>query len=163
MEAYAYFVLAAVLVLTGLAGTVLPAIPGAILVFAGLFLAAWAEGFAYVGPVALTIIGVLGALMFAMDFFASLLGARRHGASPKALAGATLGSLVGLLFGIPGLILGPFVGAVAGEYWATRGLRQAGKVGFGTWVGLLLGTVVKVVLAFLMIATYFAFRSLAGV
>jgi uncharacterized protein YqgC (DUF456 family) len=161
MEAYAYLVLAALFVLTGLAGTVIPVIPGAILIFAGLFLAAWAEGFAYAGPVALTIIGILGALMFVMDFMASTLGAQRLGASPKALAGATLGALAGMLFGIPGLILGPFVGAVAGEYWATRGLRQSARVGFGTWIGLLLGAVVKVILGFLMVATYFAFRSLA--
>lgn len=161
MEAYAYFILAALLVGIGLAGLVLPAIPGALLIFAGLFLAAWAEGFTTVGVVALSIIGVLGALAFATDFAASMLGARRLGASPKALLGATLGSLVGLLFGIPGLILGPFVGAVAGEFWARGGLAQAGKVGFGTWLGLLLGTVVKVVLGFLMVATYFAFRSFA--
>ena len=160
MEAYAYFVLAALLVLTGLAGTVLPAIPGALFIFAGLFLAAWAEGFAYVGPVGLTIIGVLGALMFVADFTSQVVGARRVGASPKALAGAALGGFVGLLFGIPGLILGPFVGAVAGEYWARGGLAQAGRVGLGTWIGLLLGTVVKVVLGFLMVATYFAFRTM---
>ena len=161
MEAYAYFVLAALLVVTGLAGTVLPVIPGAVLIFGGLFLAAWAEGFAYAGPVALTIIGLLGALMFAADFVGSLAGAKRVGASPRALAGAALGGLVGIFLGIPGLVLGPFVGAVAGEYWATRGLRQAGRVGFGTWVGMLLGAVAKVVLAFLMIATYAAFRMLA--
>lgn len=158
MEAYAYFVLAAGLVLTGLAGTVLPVVPAAILIFAGLFLAAWAEGFAYAGPVALSIIGFLGALMFAVDFLASTFGAKRVGASPWALAGATLGALVGMFLGIPGLLLGPFVGAVAGELWARRGLAQAARAGFGTWIGLVLGSVAKVVLGLLMVAVYAAVR-----
>ncbi len=160
MDSTLYFVLAGLLVLAGLAGTILPIIPGTLLVFAGLFLAAWAEGFASVGAVGLTIIGVLALLSFAVDFLASLLGARRVGASPLALLGAAIGGLVGIFLGIPGLLLGPFVGAVAGEYIALGRIAQAGKVGFGTWIGLLLGAVAKVVLAFLMIGTFFAFRLL---
>jgi len=152
-----YYLLAAVLVGIGLAGTVLPAIPGALLVFAGLFVAAWAEGFARVGAVGLTIIGVLGALAFAADLLGSLLGAKRVGASPLALAGATAGGLVGFFFGLAGLILGPFVGAVGGELLARRNLGQAGRVGLGTWLGLVAGAVLKVVLAFMMIATFVAF------
>src|SRR6185436_8484229 len=102
--------LSAVLVLLGLAGTVLPLLPGALLVFAGLFLAAWAEGFTRVGPWGLGIIAALGLLSLLADFLASLLGARRAGASPQALFGATVGALVGLFFGFAGLILGPFAG-----------------------------------------------------
>ena len=149
--------LAAVLVLLGLAGLVLPVLPGIVLVFGGLLLAAWSEGFARVGPWGLGIIGVLAALAFAADFLASLVGARKAGASPLALFGAAAGALVGLLFGVVGLILGPFIGAVAGELVARRDLVRAGKVGVATWIGLVLGAVTKVVIAFLMIATYFAF------
>jgi uncharacterized protein len=162
MEPTLYFVLAAVLVLVGLAGTVLPAIPGALFVFAGLFLAAWADGFAHVGAVGLTIIGVLGALAFVADFVASLLGAKRVGASPLALAGAALGGLVGLLLGLPGLILGPFVGAVGGEFLARGRWAQAGKVGLGTWLGLVAAAILKLILAFMMIATFFAFWLVMG-
>ncbi|WP_246212089.1 DUF456 domain-containing protein [Usitatibacter palustris] len=135
----------------------MPLLPGILLVFAGLFLAAWTEDFARVGAVGLSIIGLLAALSFLVDFLGSLLGAKRAGASPLALVGATIGALVGLFFGIAGLILGPFVGAVAGEYIARRKLDQAGKVGLGTWLGLLFAAVAKVVIAFLMIATFFAF------
>ncbi len=157
MEPTLWYVLAAVLVVVGLAGTVLPVIPGALLIFAGLFIAAWADGFTHVGLVGLTIIGVLGALSIVADFFGTILGAKRVGASAQALVGAALGGLVGLLFGIPGLILGPFVGAVAGELIATRKMMLAGKVGLGTWVGLLVASVLKVVIACLMISTFAAF------
>ena len=162
MEPTLYYLLAAALVIVGLAGTVLPVIPGAALVFAGLFVAAWADGFARVGTAALVIIGVLGALSFVADFVASLLGAQRVGASPQALVGAALGGGIGLFLGLPGLILGPFVGAVAGELLARGGLAQAGKVGLGTWLGLLAAAVLKVVIAFMMIATFLAFYILNG-
>lgn len=154
------YVLAAVLVLLGLAGTILPLLPGVVLVFAGLLVAAWADGFAHVGPWGLAGIGALAALSFLVDFLSSLFGARRAGASPLALFGAGLGALVGLFFGLPGLVLGPLVGAVAGEFLARRELVQAGKVGLGTWLGMVLGAVTKVIIAFLMIATFFAFYAL---
>jgi len=160
MDPTLYYLLAIVLVIVGLAGTVLPVIPGTLLVFAGLFLAAWADGFARVGVMALVIIGVLGALAFVADFVASMLGAKRVGASPLALFGAALGGALGLFFGPAGVILGPFVGAVGGELIARGRLRQAGKVGLGTWLGLAAAAVLKVIIAFMMIATFLAFYML---
>ena len=157
MDPSVYLVIAAVLVLAGLIGTVMPVLPGVLLVFGGLFLAAWAGHFSRVGVVALTVIGALALLAFAVDFFASVLGARRVGASPKALAGAALGGFVGIFLGLPGLLLGPFVGAVLGELWARGGFSQAAKVGIGTWLGLLFAAVAKLVIAFLMIGTFAAF------
>lgn len=155
MQPLLLYLLAGVLVIVGLAGTILPVIPGALLVFGGLFLAAWADGFAHVGWIPLTLIGTLGLLSWVADFVASLLGAKRVGASPLALLGATIGGIAGIFLGIPGLILGPFIGAVAGELLARGGLRKAGKVGLGTWLGLLAAAVAKVALAFMMIATFF--------
>ena len=157
MEPTLLYLAATALVIIGLLGTVLPVIPGTLLVFAGLFLAAYADGFARVGTVALVIIGVLAALAFVADFVSTLLGAKRVGASPQALVGATLGGLVGLFLGLPGMVLGPFVGAVGGELLARRKLAQAGKVGLGTWLGLVAAAVLKVVIAFMMIATFVAF------
>lgn len=162
MEPTLLYLLAVVLLIVGLAGTVMPVIPGALLVFAGLFVAAWADGFTRVGTVALVIIGALGVLSFVADFFASLLGAKRVGASPLALFGAALGGGVGLLFGLAGMILGPFVGAVAGELLARGRIAQAGKVGIGTWLGLAAAAVLKVIIAFMMIATFLAFYILNG-
>ncbi len=157
MDPTLFYVAAAALVVVGLLGTVLPVIPGALLIFIGLLLAAWADGFARVGAVGLSIIGALGLASWGADLTATVLGARRVGASPLALALATVGGLVGLFFGLAGLILGPFVGAVAGELVARRNLRQAGKVGVGTWLSLAAAAIVKVVLAFMMIATFLAF------
>lgn len=153
-------ILAALLVLVGLAGIVLPLLPGTLLILAGLVLAAWAEDFAHVGPWGLGVIGALAALSLVVDLVASLLGARRAGASALALYGAAAGALVGLFFGIAGLILGPFAGAVAGEFIARRELLRAGKVGFGTWLGLVLGAVTKLVIAFMMIGAFGAFYML---
>jgi uncharacterized protein YqgC (DUF456 family) len=149
--------LAILLVLAGLAGTVLPVLPGAILVFAGLFVAAWADDFARVGFGGLAIIAALGLISMGVDFLGSVLGAKRVGASPQALAGAAIGAVVGIFFGIPGIVLGPFVGAVLGELLARGGLVRAGKVGLGTSLGLLLAAIAKLVLAFAMIAVFFAF------
>jgi hypothetical protein len=162
MDPNAYLALAALLVLVGVLGTVLPILPGVLLVFGGLFLAAWAEDFTRVGMVGLIIIGVLAALGFVADFVASLLGAKRVGASPKALVGATIGGVIGIFFGIPGILLGPFLGAALGEYWARGGLAQAGKVGVGTWLGLLAAAIAKVVIAFAMIGTFLVFYLFNG-
>ena len=151
-------VIAAILVLAGVLGTVLPVLPGALLVFAGLFLAAWAQDFTRVGPWGLAIIGALMALSFAVDFIASMLGAKRVGASPKALIGAAIGGLAGVFFGLPGILLGPFIGAVLGELIARGGFAQAARVGVGTWLGLLVAAVAKLVIAFLMIGTFAAFQ-----
>jgi uncharacterized protein YqgC (DUF456 family) len=160
MEPTIYYALAVLLVVIGLVGTVLPVLPGTLLVFAGLFIAAWADHFAHVGVAGLAIIALLGVLAFVADFVASLMGAKRVGASPQALAGAAVGGLVGFFFGIPGMIVGPFAGAVGGELLAKGRLAQAGRVGLGTWLGLVAAAVLKVVLAFMMIATFVAFYML---
>ena len=144
----------ALLVVAGIVGTVMPAIPGAPLVFVGLLVAAWAEGFQKVGWFTLSILALLTLLSFVVDFFAASLGTRRVGASWAALFCAAVGAIVGLFFGLPGFILGPFVGAVAGEYAARRNLRQAGKVGLGTWIGMLLGIAGKLTLVFAMVGIF---------
>ncbi|HEX7914652.1 DUF456 domain-containing protein, partial [Rudaea sp.] len=135
-----YFVLSAVLILVGLAGTVIPALPGVPLVFAGMLLAAWTDHFQHVGVFTLIVLGVLSLLALAIDFVASLLGAKRVGASPHAIWGAMIGTVVGLFFSLPGLIFGPFLGAVAGELLVGSQLSRATHVGVGTWLGLLFGT-----------------------
>lgn len=148
------WVLALVLVLAGLAGTFLPALPGAPLVFAGFLLAAWIDGFQKVGWITLTVLAILMLLTFAIEFAAASMGAKRVGASKLAVAGAAVGTLVGIFFGIPGLLLGPFLGAVAGEYLSRRNWQQAGRVGIGTWVGILLGTAGKLAVIFAMVGLF---------
>jgi uncharacterized protein YqgC (DUF456 family) len=155
METDAILMLLAVaLVLVGVVGTVLPALPGAPLVFLGLLLAAWVDHFEKVGWFTLTVLAVLTALTFVVDFMAASLGAKRVGASWAALAGAALGMVVGLFFSIPGLILGPFAGAVLGEYLARKDWAQARRVGLGTWLGMLLGIAGKLALIFTMVGIF---------
>lgn len=146
--------LGVLLVVVGIAGTVMPAIPGVPLVFVGLLVAAWADHFQKVGWFTLSILGVLTVFSFVLDFVATSLGAKRVGASWLALALSVVGAIVGLFFSIPGLILGPFVGAFAGEYIARRDWRQARRVGFGTWLGMLLAIAGKLALIFTMVGIF---------
>ncbi len=148
------WVLAILLVLAGLAGTILPALPGAPLVFLGLLVAAWIDHFQKVGWITLTILFLLVLLTFAIELGAAGLGAKRVGASKMAVAGAAVGMVVGLFLGIPGLVFGPFVGAVLGEYASRRDLRQAGKVGIGTWIGMILGAAGKLAVIFAMVGVF---------
>ena len=149
-----YYLLAAVLVVIGIAGVILPALPGLPVVFAGMVLAAWAGGFEEVGWVTLVVLGLLTLLSIAVDIFATLVGAKRVGASRKALAGAVIGTVVGMFFGPLGLFAGPFAGALLGELWHGRVLGQAARVGLGTWLGIVLGTVLKLGLAFTMLGLF---------
>ncbi|WP_281784001.1 DUF456 domain-containing protein [Sinimarinibacterium flocculans] len=142
------------LVALGIAGAVLPALPGVPMVFAGLWLGAWIDGYARIGTGTLIVLGVLTALSLLIDFVASALGAKRVGASPKAVTGAVLGSLVGLFFGLPGIILGPFIGAVLGELATQRNFDQATRVGIATWMGLLFGTIAKLVTSLVMVGIF---------
>ncbi|MDP9122111.1 MAG: DUF456 domain-containing protein [Acidobacteriota bacterium] len=146
--------LAILLVLLGLVGTVVPAIPGVPLVFLGLLMAAWADGFHKVGWITLSLLGVLTLLSFAIELWAVHRGTRRFGASPLAVAGALLGALGGLFFSLPGLLLGPFVGAFAGELLARRGWKQAGRAGLGTWLGMMIGVAVRLALVFAMLGLF---------
>ena len=148
------WLLAVLLVLAGIAGTVLPILPGAPLVFLGLLCAAWADHFQKVGWFTLTILAILTLLSFGVEFLAKTYGARRVGASWLAIGGAIVGTIVGLFFSIPGLIFGPFLGAAAGEWLAVRNLRQAGKVGFGTWLGMILGIAGQLALIFAMVGIF---------
>ncbi|WP_024891074.1 DUF456 domain-containing protein [Luteimonas huabeiensis] len=153
------YALAAVLVIVGLLGTILPALPGIPLVFAGLLLAAWVDGFVHVGPLTLALLALLTVLSFLVDFWATAMGAKRVGASRKALAGAVIGTFVGIFFGIPGIFVGPFAGAMAGELLHRRrldapALGEATRVGLGTWIGVAVAVALKLMLAFAMIGVF---------
>jgi uncharacterized protein YqgC (DUF456 family) len=152
----ALWVAAIALILIGVAGTILPAIPGVPLVFAGILLAAWIDDFARIPVWLVVVLGALTAIAWTVDYFAAMAGARRVGASRLAIVGAAIGTLAGIFTGLWGLVFMPLIGAAAGEYVAQRDLRRAGKVGIATWVGLLVGTAVKVAIVFAMIGVFVA-------
>lgn len=148
------YLLAALLVVVGIAGIALPALPGIPLVFLGLLLAAWADGFVHVGWPTLLVLALLTVLSFVVDILATVVGAKRVGASRKALWGTFVGSIAGLFFMPIGLFLGPLVGALVGEYWHTRELGRSTRVGLSTWLGILLGLALKLALVVAMLGLF---------
>jgi len=148
------WVAAIALIAIGVAGTILPAIPGVGLVFLGMLLAAWIDDFARIPLWLVVIFAILTAVAWAIDYLAAAAGAKRAGASKLAVLGAMIGTVAGIFMGFVGLLFMPLVGAAVGEYIAQRDLRRAGNVGVATWLGLLVGTAVKVAIVFAMIGAF---------
>ncbi len=146
------YALAAMLILVGLAGAIVPAVPGIPLIFGGIWLTAAVDHYRHLGPGWLVGIAVIGTIGLTADLLAGALGAKRVGASQQAVWGAFAGTLIGLMFGLPGLLLGPFVGAVLGELAAGRSALRSAHVGMGAWLGLIFGTLIKLVASLMMVA-----------
>jgi uncharacterized protein YqgC (DUF456 family) len=154
----AYWLLATALVVTGLFGLVLPGLPGAPLIFLGLLLAAWAESFQYVGLWTLVALAIMALITYGIDLWATMFGAKKFGASKRAVIGALIGTVAGLFLGLPGVLFGPFIGAVIGELSARRDLQQATRSGVGATIGLVLGAALKLALALAMIGIFLVAR-----
>lgn len=154
MAPTALWILAIALMFIGVLGIVLPALPGVPLMFAGMVVAAAIDDFQRIGWITLTVLGVLTVLAVVVDFLAAVTGVKHAGASRRAIWGALIGTVVGLFFGIPGLIFGPFIGALAGELSVHGRMDQAGRVGIATWLGLIFGTLAKIAIAFAMIGIF---------
>lgn len=144
----------ALLILTGLLGVVLPVLPGVPVMYLGMLLVAWSDGFERIGFWTLLALALLTGLSILADLLSSILGAQRVGASRLALIGATLGALIGLFFGLPGVVLGPFIGAFSGELLHSRRGGLATKVGVATWIGLVLGAIAKLCIALMMLGLF---------
>lgn len=157
---FALLLLSIVLVIAGMLGIVLPALPGAPLIFAGLLLAAWTEDFAHVGLWTMVVLALLAILSYAVDFWATMFGAKKFGASRRAVIGAVLGLLVGVFLGFVGVIFGPFIGAVVGELSARRNLEQAARAGIGATIGVVLGAALKIALGLAMVGIFAVARFL---
>lgn len=150
------WILSVLLIVAGIAGTVLPVLPGTGLILAGMVLAAWIDDFTRIGGFTLALLVVLAVVAWLMDYVAGLMGAKKAGASKLALLGAAIGTVAGLLMGLVGVLFMPLVGAAIGEYIARRDERRALHVGMATWIGLLIGMVAKVGIAFVMVGVFVA-------
>jgi|ERR1700676_2508441 uncharacterized protein YqgC (DUF456 family) len=155
MDTFLY-VIAAALIVAGLIAAIVPALPGIPLIFAGIWLIAGLDHYHHLGLWWLLGIALIGAIGLTLDLLAGALGAKRAGASPRAVSGALVGTIVGLFFGLPGLLLGPFMGAVLGELTAGNSILRSTHVGVGTWIGLIFGTIVKMVSSMTMVALFAA-------
>jgi uncharacterized protein YqgC (DUF456 family) len=148
------WIVAVALIGVGLAGTVLPALPGTALVFAGILLAAWIDAFERISGITVLVCGLLTLLAWGTDYASAMLGAKRAGASRLAVVGAALGTVAGVFTGFVGLLFMPLVGAAVGEYVADRNAARAAHVGLWTWIGLMVGTVAKLALTFVMVGLF---------
>lgn len=158
MDSLLLFTLGAILIVIGLVGMLLPIIPGPPILFFGLLLAAWADDFEYVGFWSMVLLGIIATLTYLLDFLAGVFGVKRFGASPRAMFGAAAGTLLGLFFGLPGVLIGPFAGACIGELTTTRNVTAAGRAGLGATVGLAIGAAVKLAMAFTMLGIFAVVR-----
>jgi uncharacterized protein YqgC (DUF456 family) len=148
------YAIGAVLIVAGLAGAIIPALPAIPVIFAGIWLMAGVDHYRHVGPWWLAGIAGLGAVGLSLDVLAGALGAKRMGASRRAVWGALAGTLIGLAFGLPGMLLGPFLGALLGELSAGESVLRSTHVGVGTWMGWLFGTLIKLVCSVMMVALF---------
>lgn len=148
------WILAIALMAVGLLGTVLPALPGVILVLAGVIVGAWIDDFTRVPVWVVALLVVIAVIAWITDYVATVLGAKKAGASKLALVGAAVGTILGLLMGLIGVLFMPLVGAAVGQYLSEKNSKNAAKVGIATWIGLLVGTVVKLALVFAMLGIF---------
>jgi len=148
------YLVAAALMVVGLVGTIVPSLPGIPLIFGGIWLIAAVDRYHHLGLWWLLGIAVVGAIGLTLDLLAGALGAKRVGASKQAVWGALVGTVIGLFFGLPGLLLGPFVGAALGELAAGNSILRSTNVGVSAWLGIIFGTIIKLVSSLIMVALF---------
>lgn len=148
--------IAVLMIVAGVVGTVLPMLPGPLLVFAGLLLGAWIDGFAQVSIATVVALGVLTVLSWLVDYLSGVMGAQKVGATRHAIVGAAIGTVLGIFTGLWGLLFMPLAGAAIGEYLAIRDHVRATRVGIATWIGMMIGAVLKIAITFLMIGVFVA-------
>jgi uncharacterized protein len=148
--------IAALLVMAaGLAGTILPFLPGIPLIYAGYVIYGLGTGWRDYGGKTMLVWGAVVLVSIALDYYAGILGAKKYGASASGIWGSVLGGILGLVFlGFIGLLAGTFMGAAAGELLSGKSSRSAWRAGWGTFVGFLAGTLFKIVLGVVMIGAF---------
>ena len=148
---YGLYGVAFLLIFVGVAGTIVPALPGIPMIFAGAWLIGYMEDYQYFGWGTLIALGVLTVISLIIDWVSQTMGAQKAGATKLGLSGAFLGTIIGIPFGLVGIFLFPVFGAFIGEMIGHRDMRKAGKVSWATWIGMIAGIAAKLAIAFIMI------------
>lgn len=148
------WLLATTLIIIGIAGTVVPALPGVLFVFAGILLGAWIDDFTVISVGSVIACGVIGIIAWVLEYVAGILGARRVGASRAAIVGSLIGTIAGIFSGLWGLLFMPLLGAAIGQYMVDSSLIRAQHVGIATWLGMVAGMLAKIALSFLMVGIF---------
>ncbi len=144
-----------IIMLFGLAGTIVPLVPGLPLIFGTALLYGLLTDFARIGAGPLVALALIAVVVQGCDYLAGAWGARKFGGGKWGIVGAMAGGLVGtILFSIPGLVLGTAIGATAGELAGGRKFEQSARAGLGTLVGFLAGTLVRVCAGVVMIGVF---------
>ena len=144
-------ILCSVLLIAGLAGIILPILPGVPLAWLGFFIYAIGTGFDRISITTTVVFSVLMVLTLVLDLVAPMLGASKYKASKLGILGSFIGLLAGIIvFGFWGIILGPFIGALLGELVARKQPKQAFKSAFGTLLGFLAGSLIKIIVVLTM-------------
>ena len=150
------WLLSATLIVIGVIGTVLPALPGVVFVFAGILLGAWIDDFTVVSIGTVVACGVITLIAWGVEYVAGIMGAKKVGASRQAVIGSLIGTVAGVFSGLWGLLFMPLASAAIGQYIYDRDLIRAGNVGIATWLGMVAGMLAKIALSFLMIGIFVA-------
>jgi uncharacterized protein len=155
MSHFLFLVLSLLIMIVGLAGTLLPVVPGIPLIYFGYVIYGLASHWTDYGQNAMIFWGIVTILMVALDYYAGALGAKKYGASAAGIWGSIIGGILGVVFlSFIGLLIGPFLGAVAGELLAGKSRSEAWRSGWGAFVGFLAGSLVKIVVGISMIGTF---------
>ncbi len=149
-------ILSTILVLVGFAGTFLPMLPGLPLVYGGFLLWGIAGHWQDYSLSTALVLGVVTVVVTMLDYWAGVVGAKKYGASAAGIWGAIIGGIFGMIFfSVVGLIAGPLVGAVAGELISGKSQRHAWRAGWGTFVGFLAGSFIRIVTGIIMTGLFF--------
>ncbi len=155
--------LALLVMCLGLAGSILPGLPSTPLVLLAAIGHKLYFGETGVGWIVMLVLVLVTVLSLAMDYVASVYGAKRLGATWRGATGAIVGGLIGIFFNLPGILLGPFIGAMAFELAGGRNFKDSSRAGVGATLGLLAGAIGKLLCCLAMMGLFAAdviYRSL---
>jgi len=151
-----WLVLSILLVIVGVWGTIIPMLPGIALIFSGYAIWGIASGWKDYSTTTLLVMGLITLFSYALDYYAGAIGAKKFGASRGGVWGSIIGAIIGFLFfNLPGLILGPFIGAIAGELLVGRSHSEAFRAGWGAFMGFLAGSLMRVTIGVVMSLLFF--------
>ena len=145
----ALLILAFLFMLIGIIGCIVPGLPGTPIAYAGLWIAQASDRIDFSGQF-LLVWGIVVVIISVLDYIVPAWGTKHYGGSRWGVWGSTLGVIIGLFFGAVGVILGPLVGAILGELISGKQLNQALKAGWGSFIGILFGTILKLIACGLM-------------
>lgn len=158
---YILIALGVLFMISGLLGCILPVLPGPPLSYIGLLLLHFTSRYEFSGNF-LVLWAIITAIVYGLDYVIPIWGTKKFGGSKRGVWGSIIGMVIGFFFFPPfGIIIGPFIGAVAGEFSAGKDSAAAFKSGFGSFIGFFAGTLLKIITSGIM-TFYFGKELIVG-